>query len=60
MVISPCRNSHAKIIAAITMPGHLDFLRQAAKKQLKINMPTIPYSINILIHTAAKLPVYQA
>ncbi len=31
-------------MAAITRPGHLDLLKQDAKKQQKMNEPIIPYS----------------
>lgn len=33
-----------KISAASTRPGHLDLLKQDAKKPIKANEPIIPYS----------------
>jgi hypothetical protein len=48
----PWRNTQEKIIAAIARPGHLDLLRQAAKKQARMNEPIMPYSRKILAHVA--------
>jgi hypothetical protein len=35
---------YVKITAASTIPEHLALLRQAAKKQTKMNDPIMPYS----------------
>src|SRR6266478_8283479 len=46
-------------MAATTRPGHLDRLRQDAKKQQKMNEPIMPYSCIILIQVARYPFVYQ-
>src|SRR5260370_27850194 len=48
-----------KIRAHSKSPGHLEFLRQDAKKQENINEPIIPYSTNSL-NQVTGAPMYQA
>ncbi len=43
-------------MAATTRPGHLDLLRQDAKKQQKMNEPMMPYSYKILIQVMSCPP----
>src|SRR6266404_2200843 len=45
-------------MAATTRPGHLDLLRQDAKKQQNKNEPIMPYSYKILIQVATN-PAYH-